>query len=101
MSINTFEDQNTGEAVIKLGREFGFNSRLEFSEAYSKFEPYKNFKLDFEPVEKIDSSTFGMLLLMREYAKGIDSTITITGCNNKVADSLELNILSGLFEIRP
>ena len=100
MGINVYEDQKTGEAVITLGRNFDFNSRREFSEAYSRFAPYRNFILDFETVEEVDNSAFGMLLLMREYARGMESTITISGCKNEIADSLELPILAGLFEIK-
>jgi HptB-dependent secretion and biofilm anti anti-sigma factor len=100
MSIHVRADQITGEAVITLGQNFGSNNRIEFWEAYSQFDPYGNFTLDFDTVEEVDSSAFGMLLLMREYAKGMESTITILGCNNTVARSLELPILHGLFEVK-
>ncbi len=100
MAINVYEDLETGEAVIKLGRTFDFNSRREFFEAYSKFEPYRNFLVDFNDVENVDDSAFGMLLLLRRYAGGVESVTTIYGCSQDVANSLELQILNGLFEIR-
>jgi HptB-dependent secretion and biofilm anti anti-sigma factor len=100
MGIQVYEDTNTGNAVITLGQNFDSRSRKEFSAAYSQFEPYRNFLLDFEPVEKVDSSSFGMLLRMREYAKGLDSTITISGCDENIASTLELPILEGLFELK-
>jgi anti-anti-sigma regulatory factor len=100
MAINVYEDQNTGEAVIKLGRQFDFNIRKEFYEAYSSFEPYRNFLIDFNAVETVDDSAFGMLLLLRKYAGGVESITTIFGCKENIAESLELPILHGLFEIR-
>ncbi len=79
MDIQTYEDLETGDAVITLGPSFDMASGDEFSKAYSKFDPCGNFRIDFEPVQNVDPEAFGLLLGMRRWARGVDATITITG----------------------
>jgi anti-anti-sigma regulatory factor len=99
MGIDVYENLKTGEAVIELGNTFGSNSRKEFFDAYSSFEPSRNFLLDFNAVNDVDDSCFSMLLLMSKYVR-FDSEITITGCYNNLANNLDLSMLNGLFKIR-
>ncbi|MBF0445878.1 MAG: anti-sigma factor antagonist [Magnetococcales bacterium] len=99
MGIDVYENLQTGEAVIELSNTFGSSSRKEFFEAYSSFDPSRNFLLDFNAVNDIDDSCFGMLLLMSKYVR-FDAEITITGCYDNLANTLDLSLLNGLFKIR-
>jgi anti-anti-sigma regulatory factor len=87
MSINVHESQETGEVVITLGKRFDLSVKAKFIAAYSKFEPSRNYRIDFRSVEVFDDSTRSMLLLLRRFT-GVYPTITIEGCRHRCINSV-------------
>jgi HptB-dependent secretion and biofilm anti anti-sigma factor len=100
MSIEVYEHQTTGEAVITLGERFDITIKREFAQAYSSFKSYKNYLIDLTYVKVIGSSAFEMLTLLREYSGGINSKITITGYNHEfIREALKDPRYKGLFKL--
>jgi anti-anti-sigma regulatory factor len=61
MNISVCKDPKTKEVILTLGKRFDISSKSEFHEAYSKFSPSDNFKIDFSAVQDVGDSCFGML----------------------------------------
>jgi hypothetical protein len=100
MCIEVYEDQNTGEAVILLGRSFGFNEKEEFYGAYSQFEPSRHFFIDFNKVEMVDYSSLVTLLLFKDHVTEFQSTVTIAGCDHGAINTfLNLPMFQRCFEV--
>ncbi|MBF0444654.1 MAG: hypothetical protein HQL68_03630 [Magnetococcales bacterium] len=87
MSIKVHESQETGEVIITLGKRFDMSTKANFIAAYSKYEPSRNYRIDFRSVEIFDDSVRNMLLLLRQFT-GVYPTITIEGCQHNCVNSV-------------
>ena len=97
MSVSTDTDGN--KYIIKLEGCFNFAIENEFCLAYKGVETNKVFVLDFSAVESIDSTTLGMLLLLRDYAGGDKSNIELSMCSPDIKNILEISNFQKLFTI--
>ena len=90
-------------ARLVLNGRFDFNSHMMFNQTTDSLlrEPgIKELELDFDQVKYIDSSAMGMLLLLKERAKGASKSITLLNCKGSVAQVFELSNFRRLFTIK-
>lgn len=89
--------------VVNIGvtGRFDFSSHKEFREAYRSTPEGSNneYNIDMSATEYVDSSALGMMLLLREYAGGDESNVSITGCRKEVKDILIVSNFDKLFKI--
>ncbi|MBF0127819.1 MAG: STAS domain-containing protein [Magnetococcales bacterium] len=86
--------------TIRLPRQFGFTLRSEFKQATMGNPPKSKYLLDFQEVEKMDSSALGMLLLLRETSGGTTADITLVNVRAEIRKLLVLANFQTLFSIR-
>lgn len=101
MNVDTQMDGNRARLVLN-GR-FDFNSHAVFNQATDsllKESAISELEVDFEQVKYIDSSAMGMLLLLKERAKGTSKSITLVNCKGSVAQVFELSNFRRLFTIK-
>lgn len=96
-SVNVTESR----AVIQLQGRFDFNSHRDFREAVDAAlaSPASVITVDLAGVEYLDSSALGMLLMLRDRAKGAAREVTLTGCRNAVKQILDIANFGKLFSI--
>ncbi|MBF0213881.1 MAG: STAS domain-containing protein [Magnetococcales bacterium] len=98
MALNVSRD---GErVVVRLPKLFGFAVRSEFKQATSGNPVGTKYKLDFQDVERMDSSALGMLLLLRETSGGISADILIVHARTEIRKLLQLANFHTLFHIQ-
>lgn len=101
MNIDTQMDGS--KARLVLDGRFDFNSHVAFNQSADsllKNTSVNELELDLENVKYIDSSAMGMLLLLKERAKGVSKSITLVNCKGAVAQVLELSNFRRLFTIK-
>lgn len=101
MNVDTQMDGN--KARLVLNGRFDFNSHAVFNQTTDsllKDAAISELEVDFEQVKYIDSSAMGMLLLLKERAKGTSKSITLVNCNGSVAQVFELSNFRRLFTIK-
>ena len=100
MSIIATTDANGSSLTIKVDGRFDFSSHQEFRQAYETASGAVNsYKIDMSQASYLDSSALGMLLLLRDFAGGDTSKISIVGCNADVKKILTISNFGQLFEI--
>lgn len=96
----TIQVSKEGEYVtVRLPKLFGFSVRSEFKQATGNNPTGTKYKLDFQEVERMDSSALGMLLLLRETSGGITSDILIVNSRPEIRKLLQLANFHTLFNI--
>jgi anti-anti-sigma factor len=90
-----------GSAVIRLQGRFDFNSHRDFREAVDAAlaSPATAITVDLAGVEYLDSSALGMLLMLRDRAKGAAREVKLAGCRNAVKQILDIANFGKLFTI--
>ncbi len=92
---------NEGNVVIRLQGRFDFNAHRDFREAVDTAlaNPATAIVVDFSGVEYLDSSALGMLLMLRDRAKGAAREVALTSCRGAVRQILDIANFSKLFSI--
>ena len=88
--------------VISIDGRFDFTLHKDFREIYtgsSSEHSLNKYIIDLSSTNYMDSSALGMLLLLREYAGGDSSNITVRGCNPEIKEILEISNFDRLFKI--
>jgi anti-anti-sigma factor len=101
MNIDT--QMEDGRARLVLNGRFDFNSHAVFNQTTDSLlreAGIKEVEVDFDQVQYIDSSAMGMLLLLKERAKGASKSITLLNCKGAVAQVFELSNFRRLFTIK-
>lgn len=101
MNIDTQVDG--GKARLLLNGRFDFNSHATFNQTTDgllKDAAISELEVDFEHVKYIDSSAMGMLLLLKERAKGTSKSIALVNCKGSVAQVFDLSNFRRLFTIK-
>lgn len=101
MNIDT--QREGSRARVVLNGRFDFNSHAVFNEttdALLRQPGVSELELDFDQVKYVDSSAMGMLLLLKERAKGASKSITLFNCRGSVAQVFELSNFRRLFTIK-
>lgn len=87
------------EITLRLPAEFNHKMQREFRGIYENHPPTTRYIIDFNALKMIDSSTIGMLLLLREYCGEDKSAISFVGCNPTIREILQSAHFEKLFNI--
>lgn len=91
-----------GRAVVKLQGRFDFNSHREFRECMDGVllqAGVREIVVDLEGVEYLDSSALGMLLMLRDKARGSSKEVVLANCKGAVKQVLDIANFGKLFAI--
>ena len=91
-----------GRAVIRLTGRFDFNAHREFREAVElalKDATLKEVQVDLAGVDYLDSSALGMLLMLRDKARGAGKSVALANCRGAVKQVIEIANFSKLFAV--
>ena len=97
MSIST--DMVEDSLRINLHNNFQFAQHTEFRESYENVKQVRRYILDFSKVTHVDSSSLGMLLLLKEHAGGEKARITFVNCNKNIRKILRIANFQQEFDI--
>jgi anti-anti-sigma factor len=90
-------------AVLKLEGRFDFNSHRDFRASYDALlnnPDVREFEINFEKVDYLESSALGMLLLLREKVEASGKKIALSGLHGTVKQVLEIANFQRLFTIK-
>ncbi len=100
MSIASQLSESGDSVSIGIKGRFDFSSHREFREAYEAHgEAVSAYVIDMADAVYLDSSALGMLLLLRDFAGGIDSNIKIINCTPEVKKIFGISNFEQLFDI--
>lgn len=89
-------------AVIKLEGRFDFNSHREFRECVDgvlQQGAIREVVVDLGGVDYLDSSALGMLLMLRDKARGCNKEVSLSNCRGAVKQVLDIANFGKLFAI--
>lgn len=94
----TSRDSNT---VIVLQGRFDFNTHREFRDAVERAlqEAAPDIRVDLAGVEYLDSSALGMLLMLRDKAKGAGKTVALANPRGAVRQVIDIANFGKLFPL--
>jgi len=100
MVIKSSVSSDGRELTISVEGRFDFNSSELFRNAYKdcQYQP-KHYVIDLARSDYLDSSALGMLLALRDHAKGDGSDIRIVNCPADIKKIFSITKLDGLFTI--
>lgn len=101
MSISSSSSSDGSTLTINIAGRFDFSSHQDFRRSYegASNKPAA-YIVDMKETSYLDSSALGMLLLLRDYAGGDESNITIANCNDDVKKILSISNFDQLFTIQ-
>lgn len=100
MPITSTTSADNSELTISVEGRFDFSSHQEFRRAYETLSSKPaSYVVDMGGTTYLDSSALGMLLLLRDYAGGDNSNISIVNCNDDVKKILSISNFEQLFTI--
>ena len=88
--------------VIRLSGRFDFNSHREFRDAVDAAMAdgsQGEIRVDLAGVDYLDSSALGMLLMLRDKARGAGRSVALANCRGAVKQVIEIANFSKLFAI--
>jgi anti-anti-sigma factor len=91
-----------GRSVIRLQGRFDFSSHREFREATEAAlatAGSREVSVDLSAVDYLDSSALGMLLMLRDKARGADKIVSLANCRGAVRQVLDIANFGKLFTI--
>ncbi len=101
MAITSTVSPDGNQVTIYIQGRFDFSSHQEFRSAYEKLSHAPtNYRVDLQGTSYLDSSALGMLLLLRDYAGGEQSSIQIVNCAPDVKKILLISNFEQLFDIQ-
>ena len=100
MAITTSFLASEGRLTINVSDRFGFDSHRDFMRSFQVADPKPNcYSVDLSMTTALDSSALGMLLLLRDFAGGDASDITIDGASDDILKILQITSFDNLFNI--
>lgn len=90
-----------GKAVIALEGRFDFNAHREFREAVDQAlkETGREIQVDLGAVDYLDSSALGMLLMLRDKAKGVAKEVALANARGSVKQVIDIANFGKLFTL--
>jgi anti-anti-sigma factor len=90
-----------GKTVIQLQGRFDFNAHREFREAVEQAvkDAVTQIQVDLGAVDYLDSSALGMLLMLRDKAKGAGKEVSLSNARGSVKQVIEIANFGKLFSI--
>jgi len=98
MSVVSKNSSDGAEITISIDGRFDFGLQKDFRASYENLKA-KRYIVNLMNTEYMDSSALGMLLMMREYAGGSKSDITLKNCSNEIKTILKVANFQSLFKI--
>ena len=101
--MRTTVERSNGKFKIVLQGRFDVSSHRMFRDSYSSglgANDVKEFEIDLNDVEYLDSSALGMLLMLREKAQAVDQTVVLANCTGTVKQILDVANFGRLFSMR-
>ncbi len=86
------------QIILRLPPEFNYKLQRKFREIYQNCPVDGIYVIDFQQVDYIDSSTIGMLLLLREHCGNEAARITFINCAESVRALFESAHFEELFK---
>lgn len=100
MAITVTESDDTKKVTIHVSGRFDFSCHQPFVEMYQGYpKGEKQFEVNLDGTEYMDSSALGMLLQLREHAAIEAGNISLTNTNESVRKVLEIANFSKLFDL--
>jgi anti-anti-sigma factor len=100
MAINVTESNDGKEVTIRVSGRFDFSLHQTFIDSYQNYpKGEKQFVVDLEGTEYMDSSAMGMLLQLREHAAQDAGRIKLINANDTVRKILGIANFNKLFDI--
>lgn len=100
MSVNSNLSADGQSLTITIDGRFDFSAHQGFRDAYERITPVpEKVIVNMAETNYLDSSALGMLLLLRDYAGGDSSNITLENCNEDIRKILAISNFEQLFKI--
>ncbi len=100
MSVNSNLSADGRILTITIDGRFDFSAHQGFRDSYEKISPVpEEIFVNMAGTNYLDSSALGMLLLLRDYAGGDSSNITLKNCNDDIRKILTISNFEQLFKI--
>jgi HptB-dependent secretion and biofilm anti anti-sigma factor len=99
--MQTNVTQRDGKVAIVLQGRFDFNAHREFREAIDQTmkDAARQIEVDLGGVEYLDSSALGMLLMLRDKAKGAGKEVMLTNARGPVKQVIDIANFGKLFTL--
>lgn len=99
--MQTTVSNRDGKMAIILQGRFDFNSHREFRDAVDRAinEAVQVVQVDLGGVDYLDSSALGMLLMLRDKAKGTGKTVELANAKGSVKQVIDIANFGKLFMI--
>jgi anti-anti-sigma factor len=100
MDVKVITDSE--KVVLRLGGRFDFNAHREFREAIDTAlaaNGVQRIDVDLGEVSYLDSSALGMLLMVRDRARGAGKSVSLTNTRGSVRQVLDIANFGKLFSI--
>lgn len=86
--------------TIKVDGTFDLSQQAAFRAAYeTDGKKHSHYIIDMRSTDYMDSAAFGMLLVLRDYAGGVQADIAIANANEDIKKSFKLLNFDRLFKI--
>ena len=100
MSLISTVSQDGQVLTIRITDTFGFEVGKAFRKAYEQGDQKTKYVIDLEDTNYMDSSSLGMLLVLREHAGGDYATINIINTSPELHKLFKLARFDKLFAIQ-
>jgi HptB-dependent secretion and biofilm anti anti-sigma factor len=99
--MQTSVSNRDGKMVLVLQGRFDFNSHREFREAVDQAinGATRDIQVDLAGVDYLDSSALGMLLMLRERAKGSGKEVELANARGSVKQVIDIANFGKLFSL--
>ncbi|MBF0194210.1 MAG: hypothetical protein HQL71_06605 [Magnetococcales bacterium] len=87
MSLNVYEDEKTGEAVVTVGQRLDSTVIKEFMYVVSLYEQDRKFIINLIDVDRLSFASLELLLLLSGCAGSDRSRFYVTRCNHNAINS--------------
>ena len=100
MSVESEVSLDGTKLTISIKGRFDFGSHQAFRDAYERFYKVPEiYVVDLKHTTYMDSSTLGMLLLLRDHAGGDNAEVQVINSNSDVRKILAISNFDKLFDL--
>jgi anti-anti-sigma factor len=99
MSVTSSRSDDGNSLVIRISGKFDFSVHSEFRAAYKNEKVSGEFLVDLGQTDYLDSSALGMLLLLKEYAESLSSSVRIINAGAEIKEIMIIASFDKLFKI--
>ena len=100
MKLLKRKSENGNVVTIYIPERFDFGLHGEFRKLYEEEQDLKDFVLDMNKTQYMDSSALGMMLQLNEFAKNKNSKVSVANANNNIMQIMQIAHFDKLFTIK-